>query len=42
MTPETLGRNNGIRLENVHKSFREGRDKVLRGVTIEFPPGKLT
>jgi phospholipid/cholesterol/gamma-HCH transport system ATP-binding protein len=33
---------NSIRFENVHKSFREGRDKVLRGVSIEFPAGKLT
>ena len=31
-----------IRLENVHKSFRGGRDKVLRGVSIDFPTGKLT
>lgn len=33
---------NSIRFENVHKSFREGRDKVLRGVSIEFPAGKLS
>ena len=26
---------NNIRFENVFKSFREGRDKVLRGVSIE-------
>lgn len=31
-----------VRLENVYKSFREGRDKVLNGVTLEFPAGKLT
>jgi phospholipid/cholesterol/gamma-HCH transport system ATP-binding protein len=31
-----------IRLTNVHKSFREGRDEVLRGVSIDFPRGKLT
>lgn len=31
-----------VRLENVHKSFREGRDEVLSGVTLEFPAGMLT
>jgi phospholipid/cholesterol/gamma-HCH transport system ATP-binding protein len=31
-----------ILFKDVHKSFRGGQDKVLRGVTIEFPPGKLT
>jgi phospholipid/cholesterol/gamma-HCH transport system ATP-binding protein len=29
-------------LKNVCKSFRGGRDKILRGVSIDFPPGKLT
>lgn len=38
--PET-GKNN-IVFENVHKSFRDGRDKILKGVSIEFPAGKLT
>ena len=33
---------NSIRLENVYKSFRDGRDQVLKGVTIEFPAGQLT
>jgi len=33
---------NNIRFENVFKSFREGRDKVLRGVSIDFPAGKLS
>lgn len=33
---------NNIVLENVHKSFRNGRDKVLKGVSIEFPAGELT
>lgn len=33
---------NNIRLEDVHKSFREGRDKVLRGITLDFPAGKLS
>jgi phospholipid/cholesterol/gamma-HCH transport system ATP-binding protein len=31
-----------IRLIDVHKAFRGGRDKVLKGVNIEFPRGKLT
>lgn len=31
-----------IRLIDVHKAFRGGRDVVLRGVNLEFPPGKLT
>lgn len=33
---------NDIRLEGVYKSFRDGRDKVLRGVSIDFPAGQLT
>ncbi|MBC7693757.1 MAG: ABC transporter ATP-binding protein [Methylotenera sp.] len=31
-----------IRLENVFKSFRGGRDQVLKGVNLDFPAGKLT
>ena len=31
-----------VRLENVRKSFRGGRDQVLKGVNIEFPRGQLT
>ncbi len=31
-----------IRLENVHKSFHRGHDAVLKGVSIDFPVGKLT
>jgi phospholipid/cholesterol/gamma-HCH transport system ATP-binding protein len=31
-----------IRFEKVHKSFRGGRDQILRGVDIEFPAGQLT
>lgn len=42
MAENMNGRDNSIRLENVHKAFRNGRDKVLRGVNIEFPAGKLT
>lgn len=31
-----------VRLVNVHKAFRKGRDVVLRGVSIDFPEGALT
>src|SRR6185312_12281396 len=31
-----------VELDNVTKSFRGGRDKVLKGVSIHFEPGKLT
>jgi phospholipid/cholesterol/gamma-HCH transport system ATP-binding protein len=31
-----------IVLENLHKSFRGGRDEILRGVDLEFPRGCLT
>lgn len=31
-----------IRLEDVYKSFRGGRDVVLKGVSIDFPVGKLS
>lgn len=31
-----------VQLKNVYKSFRGGRDHVLKGVSIDFPPGKLT
>jgi phospholipid/cholesterol/gamma-HCH transport system ATP-binding protein len=31
-----------VRLEKVFKSFRKGRDAVLKGVTLDFPKGKLT
>jgi phospholipid/cholesterol/gamma-HCH transport system ATP-binding protein len=32
----------GVRLDNVFKSFRDGRDRVLNGVSLDFPPGKLS
>lgn len=38
----TNGQAASVRLENVVKSFRGGRDHVLRGVNLEFPAGKLT
>jgi phospholipid/cholesterol/gamma-HCH transport system ATP-binding protein len=31
-----------VRLEKVHKAFRDGRDPVLKGVDLDFPSGKLT
>jgi phospholipid/cholesterol/gamma-HCH transport system ATP-binding protein len=31
-----------VKLENVWKSFRNGRDQILKGVNVEFPVGKLT
>ncbi len=32
----------GIEIKNLHKSFRGGIDRVLKGVNIVFPEGKLT
>lgn len=31
-----------IRVQNIFKSFRGGRDQVLKGVSLDFPAGKLT
>jgi phospholipid/cholesterol/gamma-HCH transport system ATP-binding protein len=31
-----------IELKGIHKSFREGRDQVLRGIDVSFERGKLT
>jgi phospholipid/cholesterol/gamma-HCH transport system ATP-binding protein len=31
-----------VKLVNVWKSFRDGRDQILKGVNIEFPTGQLT
>jgi len=31
-----------IRVVDIHKSFRDGKDQVLKGVSIDFPPQKLT
>ena len=31
-----------IELKDVYKSFRDGRDAILRGINIKFPTGKLT
>lgn len=35
-------KNAEVRLVDVTKTFRGGRDKVLRGVSLTFPSGKLT
>ncbi len=38
-----MGNQQGVvSVKNLFKTFREGRDAVLKGVTIDFPPGKLT
>jgi phospholipid/cholesterol/gamma-HCH transport system ATP-binding protein len=39
MAEQVLGT---VVLKNVRKSFRAGRDEILKGVSIDFPPGKLT
>ena len=31
-----------IQVQDLYKSFREGRDLVLKGMNLEFPRGKLT
>ena len=31
-----------IQVQDLHKSFRNGRDHVLRGMNLEFPRGQLT
>ncbi len=33
---------NSISLDHVYKSFQEGKEPVLRGVSLDFPPGQLT
>jgi len=37
--PAQLG---SVRVENIFKTFRAGRDPVLKGLSIDFPVGKLT
>jgi len=39
---ETTNPQGTVKLTNVHKAFRDGRDKILNGVSIDFPTGKLT
>lgn len=34
--------NIAIELKDVYKSFRDGRDSILKGISIQFPVGKLT
>jgi phospholipid/cholesterol/gamma-HCH transport system ATP-binding protein len=33
---------NSVYFENVYKAFRNGRDQVLKGVSLSFPAGELT
>jgi phospholipid/cholesterol/gamma-HCH transport system ATP-binding protein len=33
---------NSIVLENIFKSFRNGKDKILNGLNLKFPSGELT
>lgn len=37
-----MSANTAIELKNLHKSFRSGRDQVLKGINLEFEEGKLT
>src|SRR3954469_2349599 len=41
-TTDLHGAKNSVSIRNVFKSFRGGRDQVLKGVSIDFPAGKLT
>lgn len=41
-SPSTDSQLGTVHVKNLHKSFRGGRDKVLNGLNLEFPPGKLT
>lgn len=42
MSPETDAVMPAVELVNVHKSFRNGRDQVLKGINVKFPRGKLS
>jgi len=42
MIPMTRDDSPGIRIEGLHKSFRQGAEEVLKGVDLEFPAGRLT
>lgn len=42
MSNSGVGGEYAIELKNLHKSFREGRDQILRGVNLSFKKGKLT
>ncbi len=39
---ETKNPQGTVKLVNVWKSFRDGRDQILKGVNLEFPVGELT
>lgn len=40
--PENEKLEGSVQVKNIHKSFRRGREHVLRGISIDFPIGKLT
>jgi phospholipid/cholesterol/gamma-HCH transport system ATP-binding protein len=42
MSDNTAKSEFAIELKDVYKSFRDGRDQILKGVSIGFPTGKLT
>lgn len=42
MISDNKNPNGTVKLVNVWKSFRDGRDQILKGVNIEFPAGQLT
>ena len=41
-TPIVLQSVAGVRLENVHFIYSDGNDKVLQGLSADFPPGSMT
>ncbi len=41
-SPQGASAKGTVRLQNVYKSFRGGRDQILKGVSIDFPTGQLT
>lgn len=41
-TPSSQNPQGTVKLINVFKSFRDGRDQILKGVSIDFPVGELT
>lgn len=41
-SPDSHQSTSAIEVVDLHKSFRNGRDKILRGVNLKFPHGKLT
>ena len=41
-TPETSKQEVSIEMKDVYKAFRNGRDKILNGISIKFRRGELT